>query len=79
MVSRAFSILLESKSFVSIGGQMADDATLPPSNRSRIPSFIVMDVLRDAAEKDRKLMESGSDQRVLHLEVASCIGETRRL
>ena len=28
-----------------------------------------MDVLRDAAEKDRKFIEAGSDERVLHLEV----------
>ena len=46
-----------------------EHATLSASKRSQIPSFIVMDVLRDAAEKDRKLIESGSDQRVLHLEV----------
>ncbi len=45
------------------------DGSLPASKRSEIPSFIVMDVLRDAAEKDRKLIESGSDQRVVHLEV----------
>ena len=39
------------------------------SERSKIDSFIVMDLMRDAAAKQRELEASGSNQRVLHLEV----------
>lgn len=40
-----------------------------PSERSKISSFIVMDLLRAAAEKDRQLEASGTNQRVIHLEI----------
>ena len=52
---------------------MSDQRFLPVSARSNIPSFIVMDVLRDAADKDRKLIEAGSDMRVVHLEVTKIV------
>lgn len=39
------------------------------SERSKIDSFIVMDLMRDAAAKQRELEASGSSQQVLHLEV----------
>eukprot|EP00283_Hemiselmis_rufescens_P004829 CAMPEP_0173429358 /NCGR_PEP_ID=MMETSP1357-20121228/8087_1 /TAXON_ID=77926 /ORGANISM="Hemiselmis rufescens, Strain PCC563" /LENGTH=369 /DNA_ID=CAMNT_0014393527 /DNA_START=32 /DNA_END=1137 /DNA_ORIENTATION=- len=41
-----------------------------PSNRgAQIPSFKVMDVMRQAAAKEAALKEAGSSTRVLHLEV----------
>mmetsp|Transcript_35611 Transcript_35611/g.52271 ORF Transcript_35611/g.52271 Transcript_35611/m.52271 type:complete len:403 (+) Transcript_35611:57-1265(+) len=39
------------------------------SERGKIDSFIVMDLMRDAAAKQRELEVSGSAQQVLHLEV----------